>query len=121
MGVLSAAISAGSKPLFQTSAILLPDRVSMDGPAQLINDGAVGRRERGTRVIRKERPFLRFYDPCLLEPGEVAAQVGLVQLQDGFQITDAERPLMEKIENTQPVGISKSFQDFGYVHEHRVM
>ena len=95
----------------EANTIRLPDGVGMDSLAQGIYNRAIGLGECLPRVVGKES-FLPGRDNTgLLELGQVAAQVGLVEFQDCFKVTDTESPLVKKVHDAKTVWIGEGFQD----------
>ena len=117
----SAAILPGPQSLLQPGPVSLPGGVFMHHSAELFDDRSVGRWKSRSRVVREECFLLSLHYPRLLELGEVAAQVGLVELKDSFEVAHAKGPLMKEVHNAKPIWVGKSLQDFGYVHERRVI
>jgi hypothetical protein len=93
----------------------------MDGLAQGVYNGAIRLGECLPGVVGKESFLPGLDNTGLLEPGEVAAQVGLVEFQDCFKVTSTKSPLMKQIQDAKPIWIGQGFQDSRYVHDHRVM
>ncbi len=93
----------------------------MNRLAEGIHDGAIRLGQRLARVVGEQGLLLGAHDPRLLELGEVATEVGLIQLQDGFKVTDAQGPLVQEIEDAESVRIRERLEDLGYFHEHRVI
>ena len=121
MSTGSAAIFARPQALLQSNPVSLPDGVLMHHLAELIDDRTVGRWKSRPRVVCEKGSFLSFDDSHLLQLGEVAAQVRLVELQNCLQITDTKCLVVEQIQDAQSIRICQSFKNLGYVHDHRVM
>ena len=100
-----------TQSLREAYAIRLPDGVGMDSFAQGIDNRAIGLGECLPGVVGKETFLPGPDDSGLLEPGEVAAQVGLVEFQDCLKVTRTESPLMKKIQDAKSIWIGEGFQD----------
>jgi hypothetical protein len=83
----------------------------MDSLAQGIYNRAIGLGECLPGVVGKES-FLPGRDNTgLLELGQVAAQVGLVEFQDCLKVTRTESPLMKKVQDAKSIWVGEGFQD----------
>jgi len=96
----SATILACIQALLQTSSVRRPNWVLMDHFTKGVHDLPVGGRELLSGVECEKRFLLGLDQACLLEFGEMTAQVRLVQLQDGFQVADAKCLLVKKVEDS---------------------
>jgi len=93
----------------------------MYGLAQGVYYRAIGLRKRYTRVVCKESLLLGLDDACMPERCEVSAQVGLIEIQYLFKITNAQGPFMEQIEYAKSIRICEGLQHLRNVHAHTVI
>jgi hypothetical protein len=82
----------------------------MYGRAQGVHHRAIRLRERYAGVVCKESLLLGGDDACMPERCKVTAQVGLIEVQDVFKITDAQSPFMEQIQYAESVRVCQGLQ-----------
>jgi len=93
----------------------------MDGLAEIIYDGAIRVGEWLPGVIGEQGLLLAREDTCLLEFGEVPAEIGLIELEDCFKVTNAKRLFVKEIQDAKSIRVGERLEDLGYFHEHRVI
>jgi hypothetical protein len=84
----------------------------MYGFAQGVYDRAIGPRKPYSGVVCKKSLLLGGDDARMPKRCEVSAQVGLIEIQNVFKITDAQGLFMEQIENANSIRVCKGLQHF---------
>jgi len=77
----------------------------MYGFAQGIHHWAVGLRECYAGVVCEKSLLLGSDDACMPERCEVSAEVGLIEVQYVFKVTDAQGPLVQQIQYAESVRV----------------
>lgn len=93
----------------------------MYGLAQSVYYRAIGLRERYAGVVHKESFFLGGDYACMPERCKVSAQIGLIEVQNVFKITDAQGPFMEQIQYAESVWVCQGLQHLRNIHAHTVI
>lgn len=98
-----------------------PLRIAGHGLVQRLDDLTIGARDRSPGVVNEQALLGGGNQSRLLELGQVAAQVGLIEAQNLFQVAHAQRVIGEQVEDAKAVGVGQGFQGFVQVHERIVM
>ena len=104
-------------PLFEHFPVGFPVCRPSHGFIKGLNHRAVGEGEGATGVVHEEPALSGGDQPCLLEFRQMSAEVRLVEVQDLLEIADAQRSLVQKVHNAQPVWVRQGFENFDKFHE----
>jgi hypothetical protein len=81
----------------------------MNSLAQSFYDRTVWLRESHSGVVREQRLLFCGDEACMSQGCQMAAQIGLIEVQNILEITDTQGPVLEQVEYAKSVRVSYGF------------